>query len=286
MRTNFALTGRWFHAWWEGYAFDAVVERNRLARAHGFSAASRNDDLRAEDEVSQAIWGAGRLEPGDPLWSMRCARTISVPMRARIVVLGAGAGGVLRDLKSATRWRVSGLSRYQGKARGVDLKPYDQVMSRMNRAAADGALSFFELHRDPDPQAFVMFATELVAPGAPITFIDFTMARKAARLKSCFSTPWSGAPKQAAEYEAIFKSAGYAVHDVVDDTRAFFPLIARGWSNWKAAYNEAHAIQDSELRGLFLQTLSRYAHLWAERLDALKAGQLMVTRFQTQKKRH
>ncbi|MEL7488485.1 MAG: hypothetical protein AAGJ87_14865 [Pseudomonadota bacterium] len=285
LRTNVALTGRRFHAWWEGYAFDAAVERNRLARAHGFSATRGNEGVRAEDEIAQAIWGAGRLEPGDPLWSMRCARTLSVPLRSRVVVLGAGAGGPLRDLKSATKWRLSGLSRYRGPARGVDLKSYDQVMSRMNKAAAHGAISLFELHRDPDPQAFVMFASELIAPGAPATFIDFTMARKTGRLKSCFSAPWSGAPRQAGDYEAMLKKAGYAVHDVSDDTRAFLPLISAGWANWQSAYNEALAVQDAELRGVFLQTLARYAHLWAERRDALKAGQLLVTRFQAQKPR-
>jgi hypothetical protein len=32
-----------------------------------------------------------------------------------------------------------------------------------------------------------------------------------------------------------------------------------------------------------LRYFSDYAHLWAERLDALKAGHLQVTRFQARK---
>ena len=143
LQTDFAMVGRRFHAWWEGYAFDGVAERNRLARAHGLSASSTSVSYRPADEIAQCIWGAGRLEPGDAVWTMRFARELGVALKAKIVILGAGAGGPLRDLKTATRWKVSGLSRYLGEARGVDLKPYEQVMSRINRASAAGGLCFF-----------------------------------------------------------------------------------------------------------------------------------------------
>ncbi len=284
LRTDLALAGRRFHAWWEGYAFDASAERSRLARAHGLDVATDLfTDVKPEDEIAQGIWGAGRLEPGGPAWTMRFARELGAPLKARIVVLGAGAGGPLRDLKSATRWRVSGFTRYAGAARGVDLKSYEKVMSRINRAAAQGALSFFELHRDPDPRAFAFFAGELVSPGAPVSFIDFTAARKGRGLKACFAAPWTGAPKPSGDYAAMLEDAGLRVADVEDETRAFMPLVTNGWGNWKSAYEEASKIQDAGRRAARLRVLSRYAHLWAERLDALKAGQLQVTRFRTRR---
>ncbi|MEL7492036.1 MAG: hypothetical protein AAGJ73_15080 [Pseudomonadota bacterium] len=283
LQTDIALAGRRFHAWWEGYAFDGPAERNRLARAHGLSASGASATYRPEDEIAQCIWGAGRLEPGGPVWTMRFARELGVSLRARVVVLGAGAGGPLRDLKTATRWKVSGFSRYLGTARGVDLKSYEQVMSRINKAAADGGISLFELHRDPDPRAFAAFAAELIAPGAPMIFVDFTVARKGRGLKSCFTSPWGGSPKPANDVTALLNEAGFRVVDTSDETRAFLPLIAQGWASWRTAYEEARTIKNVAERVAHLQVLSQYAHLWAERLDALKAGQLQVTRFQTRR---
>lgn len=284
LQTDLALAHRRFQAWWEGYAFDASAERNRLARAHGLSAANGSSTYRAEDEIAQCIWGAGRLEPGSALWTMRFARELGVSVKARMIVLGAGAGGPLRDLKTATRWKISGYSRYLGQARGVNLKPYDQVMSRLNRASVEGGLSFFELHRDPDPKAFASFSAELVAPSAPMTFVDFTVARKGKKMKSCFSSPWSGTPRTPSDYTKMLDEAGFRVAETSDETRTFLPLISQGWARWKSAYEEAAAIANATDRIEHLQTLNRYAHLWAERFDALKSRQLQVTRFLTRRK--
>lgn len=284
LRTDLALAGRRFHAWWEGYAFDAAMERNRLARSHGLNTIIKNKNYRAEDEIAQSIWGPGRLGPGSAVWTMRFARGLGVAVRAQIVVLGAGAGGSLRDLKTATRWRISGYSSYAGEARGVDLNSYEQVMSRINKASAEGGLCFFELHRDPDPKAYASFAAELIVAGAPMTFVDFTAVRKGRGLKSCFSAPWSGAPKLAGDMAGMLEAAGFRVVDTSDESRVFAPLIAQGWARWKHAYDEAKSISDPAIRAEHLHMLSRYAHLWAERLDALRAGQLQVTRFQTRRK--
>lgn len=284
LQSNLALAGRQFHAWWEGYEFDAASERARLARSFGFSAAGREAGYVAEDEIAQAIWGAGRLDPGDALWTMRFARTLGASLRARVVVLGAGAGGPLRDLGVATRWKVSGLSRYTGRARGVDIKHYDQVMTRLNRAHADAGLCFFELHRDPDPKSFASFAAELVSAGAPFTFVDFTLARKNIRLRSCFSAPWTGTPRMADDLEKALESGGFRVTETTDETRSFLPLISKGWSEWRAAFDEAKAMQDAHARSEHLSALNRYAFLWAERLDAIRAGRLRVTRFQTRRR--
>ena len=215
---------------------------------------------------------------------MRFARGLSIPVRAPIVVLGAEAGGILRDLKTSTRWKVSGFSSYTGNARGVDLNSYEQVMSRINKASAKAGLCMFELYKDPDPKAFVGFAAELVGTGAPMTFVDFTAARKGRGLKSCFATPWTGVPKLSSEVASIIESADFRIVDTSDESHVFAPLIAQGWARWKNAYNEASSITDLAIRAEYLQTLSRYAHLWAERLDALRAGQLQVTRFQTRRK--
>ncbi|MGE0408839.1 MAG: hypothetical protein AB7P23_06200 [Amphiplicatus sp.] len=277
VRGRLALAGRRVHAWWEGYAFDPALERADIAERLGEPAPG---DITIE--IAELIWGAGRIEPGDPAWTMRHARTLGLPTNARVIVFGAGGGAPLRDLKIATRWKVSGLSRSAFRAPGLNLKSYDAALTRAAKTAADGAISFFELHRDADPAAFARFVGEFLRSNAAVSFVDYTMARKHARLKGCFPETAPGAPRVAADTIRVLKEAGFAVSDAVDETRLFTPLIAKGFSHWRRAYEAAKAAPARQ-RVDMLRFFSDYAHLWAERLDALKAGHLQVTRFQARK---
>lgn len=278
---RFALEGRRFNAWWEGFAFDENAERAQLIRERTRARAPAR--LPVHQETSQAIWGEGRFDPGDAAWTMRHARTLGADLKAAVVMLGAGAGGPVRDLKNGTRWKLTGYSRVAARIKALDVSPYEVALSRINRAGADAGLCFFELHRDTDPAMIAMFAAELVKPNAPFVFVDFTVARKGARLKSCFADPWDGAPRQSDQLSELLDRAGFRVADMNDETRAFLPLISRGWANWRRAYQRAMALSATE-RVESLRSLSAYAHIWAERFDAIKTGQLQVTRFQARRK--
>lgn len=280
-RDRLAFESRRFNAWWEGFAFDPAKERAAIAA----SAESARDLVGPHDQaIATAIWGEGRLDPGDPAWTMRHARTLGVALKAEIVVLGAGLGAPVKDLKNGTRWKLSGYARIKDRIKGLDVIPYEAALSRINRASADGGLCFFELHRDFDPAMIALFAAELVKPNAPFAFIDFTVARKGARLKSCFADPWGGSPRQSDQLAELLEKSGFRVADSVDETRAFLPLVSRGWSRWRQAYARALEISDRRGRADFVRLLAQYAHLWAERFDAIKAGQLQVTRFQVRRK--
>lgn len=274
MRNDLSRASRRFNAWWEGYAYDSDD-------APAQSAAPLPADGRdVEPAIAGLIWGPGRTEPGDPAWTMRHARTLGLSTRARMIVFGAGAGAPLKDLKSGARWRATGFSRHQAPASGVRLRTYDAAMTRLNTADWEGALCFFELHRDPDPAGFARVAAELVRPGAPVAFVDFATARKAVRLRSCFPDV---SPRLSQDYARALKEAGFSVSDTIDETRTFTPLIARGWAHWRRAYEWARAIKETPGRAEALRFLAEYAHLWAERLDALRSGQLQVVRMQARK---
>lgn len=281
LRRQLAFETRRFNAWWEGYAFDADRERADLA---GSSESVRELAGSPEESIATTIWGEGRLDPGDAAFTMRHARTLGAALKARVVVLGAGLGGPVRDLKNGTRWRLSGYSRIRERVRGLDVVPYGAALSRLNRASADAGLCFFELHRESDPAMLALFAAELVKPNAPFAAVDFTTARKGARLKSCFLEPWAGAPRQADQFADVLEKSGFRVADIIDETRAFLPLIARGWTRWRHAYDRALALKDRRLRAEYLHVLARCAQLWADRFDAIKAGQLQVMRFQARRK--
>ncbi len=280
-RVRLALAGRRFNAWWEGFAFDEAAERAALVSEQKQARAVAR--LPVHQEIPQSIWGEGRFDPGDAAWTMRHARTLGADLKASVVMLGAGAGGPIRDLKAGTRWRLTGYARISARIKALDVSPYETALSRINRAAADAGLCFFELHRDADPAMIAMFAAELVKPNAPFVFVDFTVARKGARLKSCFADPWDGAPRQGDQVAEMLERAGFRVSDTHDETRSFLPLVSRGWSRWKEAYTRALSLPTGE-RADYLRALSAYAHLWAERSDAIKMGLLQVTRFQTRRK--
>ena len=228
LRTQTTLALRRFNAWWEGYDFNEALERGDIEAGCIAPEAPAT-------EIPPLIWGEGRDEPGDPAWTMRHARTLGLAAKSRVMIFGAGAGAPLRDAKAGARWTVSGLARASTPARGLDLKSYDQAMAHLERQASDGAIVFFELHRDGDPGAFARFCTEYLKPGAPVAFVDFALARPESRMRCGFDGCLPGAPRLASDYIRILRDSGFSTSDVVDETRLFLPLIARGWTGWRRA---------------------------------------------------
>jgi len=265
LRAQLALAGKRIHAWWEGYAFDDAAAR-----------AAAGVDPRSVDEiVAEAIWGDKRREPGAPAWTMRLARMLSLPLRANVIVFGAGAGAPLDDLRHGTRWKVRGFTRAAHVAHNA-LHPYDKAMQRMNKASAAGALSFFEMHRDANPSSFAGIAAELLLPGAKAVFIDYAAARRRLRLRSCFPTAKDGAPKTEDEYLNALRDAGFSIVDTQDETTAFAGLITQGWAGWRRVHEAMKNIESQRLRAEMMRALAAHAELWAERCDALKSGHLCV----------
>ncbi|NNE42513.1 MAG: hypothetical protein HKN14_16520 [Marinicaulis sp.] len=275
LRAQLAFTGRKFHAWWEGYAFDADAERAAL---QAYFATTVDDPRNGDEVIAEAIWGKGRLEPGEPAWTMRFARLLSLPVRANVVVFGAGAGGPLDDLKHGTRWKTIGFTRTKSYT-DKRLRQYEDALQRLQKGAAGGALSFFELHRDANPEAVAALCAEMVTPGAKVAFVDFAGARRGVRLRSCFPATPKGAIRTEQQYEELFREAGFTLADKTDESAAYLALIEKGWAGWRRAYRAIAAMDDAHKRAEYANALARNAHLWAERYDALKSEQLKVVCF-------
>lgn len=266
---------RKLYAWWEGYAFDEEVERAAIAsQYHGDKAALQSP----ETIIAQSIWGEGRFEPGSPAWTMRFARALNLPLRANVMVFGADAGACLEDLKHGTRWKVSGFTRYDGVSRR-NLSSYEAAARKLHKASAAGAISFFELHRDSDPTAFAGFAGDVLLPGAKAVFVDFTVPRRTARLRGCFPASSQGAPRTIADFSSSLRNGGFSLVETDDESAAYIEMITKGWAGWRSAYNAIQTIENLKYRAELVKALGDQATLWANRLDAIKAGQLQVTRF-------
>ena len=140
-----------------------------------------------EEIVAEAIWGDGRMEPGAPAWTMRHARLLSLPIRANVIIFGAGAGAPVTDIKNGTRWKVTGLTRATIMRNQNDLRSYETALKHVSGSGAAGALSFFELRRDPDPAGFARLAAEYLRPGAKTVFVDYVVARQGRAVARLFS---------------------------------------------------------------------------------------------------
>ena len=274
LRAKLIYERRRFFAWWEGYAFDDEVERAALLARFG-----GDDALTARSKehiVAEAIWGAGRLEPGSPAWTMRLARMLEIPLRARALVFGAEAGAPVNDLVHGTRWKTTGLTRVSW-ANSAKLRTYATAMERIRRNEADGALCLFELHRETNPKPLIELTHNLVRPGGAIVFADYTSARKGARLRACFPDQPSSVLRTETELFSLIAGAGLLRDECFNDTSTYLPLIAAGWASWRRTYNLIADVKDVALRQELMRALSDHAALWAERYEALRAGMLRVT---------
>ncbi|GEM_PF-2187985 len=281
LKAKLAFAGRKFNAWWEGYAFDENAERAALQAK--FPAAERGSRRPVEEIVGEAIWGEGRLEPGSPAWTMRFARMLSLPVRANVVIFGAGAGAPLSDLKHGTRWKAFGFTHAKNISQG-NLRSYDMAMRSTDKSGCAGALSLFELHRDANPSAFAGFASNLLLPGAKAVFVDYATVRKGVRLRSCFPSVHHGAPKTDAEYRAALAGAGFTLEETLDETASFMALIAKGWAGWRQAYTAISQVENGKLRAEMMRAMAANAALWAERFEAMKSGQVRVLCFRATRK--
>ena len=212
VRPKMALVSRRFFAWWEGLAFDPILERSAILleqSRRGNRLATLADQA---DLVAETIWGHGRLEPGSPAWTMHAARSLMVETNAHVAVLGAGRGAPLSDLGHGTRWRVTGFAERPCRMpRGRRVIAYDRARRRLTRAQMAGALAFFELHRDPEPASVFNLLHEIVEPGGKLAVVDYTIDRRGFRLKGAFEAPWSGAPRTIDEIAKIARDCGFRI---------------------------------------------------------------------------
>lgn len=273
LQSRLALAGRRFHAWWEGYEFDEDVELAAM-RAR-LSSVGAQGGAAIDDIVAELIWGTGRLGPGSPAWTMRLSRALALRNRSRVFVFGAGAGAALRDLKDGAGHKATGFTHLTNVA-GANLETYDIAFAQTRKTRAAGALSFFELTRDPTPSSFAQFAAEALAPAARAIFVEFATARKGPILRGAFPTARHGAPKQETEYADVLRRSGFSIERVDDETAYYASLIEAGWVGWRRVYEPICAVRDAALRASMAAAFGEQARLWAERYEAMRSGRLRV----------
>ena len=280
-----AYIGRRFHAWWEGFAFDEALERQSILLQHSRPGRALSTISDQADLVAEVIWGAGRIEPGSPAWTLHLARSLMIDTKARVGVLGAGRGAPLNDLKTGTRWQVTGYARRACPYPGVRLNDYSYMRNRHVRADMAGAMILFEAHRESDAAIPFAMMDRLLMPGGKAVAVDFTIPRREVRLNAAFASPWQGNPQPISVLREAAAKVGLEIVSEIDDTPTFIPLIQQGWAGWRAAWQILNGTEDNRLRSSLITLLGAHAMLWAERLEAMQAGYLQVTRLVLEKPR-
>lgn len=276
--------GRRFHAWWEGHGFDPALER-RAVLLGSRGVGSLNDVQDQTSFIGEALWGPGRLGPGSPSWTMLLARTLMIDEKAKVGVFGAERGGVLYDLQSGTNWHVSGYSHYAVSMPQIRLNNYNRMNKRRHKPSLDGAMMLFEMYREPEPKTQLDILAQMLLPGGKAVLVDFTSLRRDVRLKHAFAGHWNGILRHSSDYEALAKQSGLSITNIVDVTPQYLPLISQGWASWRYAWQILSDIPDNRQRLHMLNLITEYASIWAERYDAMRSGQLLVSRLMVEKLR-
>jgi len=277
MRARLTYAGRRIHAWWEGYDFDVFYERADIAlHHHELSKKSISEKERA-DIVAESVWGPGRLAPGSPTWSMHLSRQLKIKDKTEFAIFGAERGAVVHDLKDVTNWKLTGFSHSSVSHNILRVMDYEQGRKQFLKSCFYRGLSLFELHKEKDPGGHLRFIHDVMEPGGRALIIDFSTARKNARLSSAFSGAWEGAPQHIEDYLALMRRVGFEIVSIGDETENFLPLISRGWSGWRQGWDLLQSFHEHRQRALLLNSMRSHAELWAERFEAINASQLLVS---------
>ena len=180
---------------------------------------------------------------------------------------------------------MTGYTRRACPVSGVKLIDYSHLRKRNGRATMDGGMILFEAHRESDITLPFRLMADLLVPGAKAVAVDFTVPRREIRLKAAFANPWHGVAQPTEVLRNAAQSAGLDVVSEVNDTPTFLPLISRGWAGWRSAWQILNGVADNRQRAGLITLLGVHANLWAERLEAMQAGYLQVTRFTLEKPR-
>ncbi len=275
---DLTIAGRRFNAWWEGYAFDADEVRREIREVAALRQWRKMIGMAPDIVVANLLWGPGRCDPGDPAWAIRHARTLGLPLKARVAIFGAGQGGPIQDLKTSVKWRMTGFARQALPTSLAGIDTYSQAATRMKQGAFDGALCFFDLHRETDPKRLLALMSAGLKPNAPVAFIDFAAGRTSTRMRSCFEEPLNGTARGVDQLASMIEGAGFRVSETDDESRVFRQLLTRGFAGWRVAFDMAASLPTARARAEHMNALSRTAHIWAERHDALRSGHLQVVR--------
>lgn len=293
-----------FHAWWEGYEFQA---RGRPAAASETAppppvlavprprAKPTGKVLVRESwpperiKVAQMVWGDGFSFPGGIDYAVEITQALKLVRDGRGLDIGCGLGGGTRAIACAYGAIVDGYDltpelAHEGHGLSIaaslsDRAPIDFLdMDRdiFKPKHYDAALIRNTLSLISDKATLIKRVAAALKPGGRLLTVEFCLAREDAHgaALDAYRLGEATAPRLATlpVLAARIKEAGLAVLGVEDHTDTFMRTVLTGWAKIDAL------VKRGQLDAKEGAALIGEAELWQRRLSALRSGDLRVAR--------
>jgi hypothetical protein len=293
-KRSIALTRARLAAWWDGEIFDEAAARARIeARLAAVSDRAADD---AEAPVYDppprlvalaAIWGEGRIRPGDDTADKLEPARMGLAPDGVLAVLGPGHVGPLAALAiahpgriEAFEWREetftalkcalagAGLSGRIAATR-IDLEAHAFAPDRY-----DGLLSIEDFAYCSHPAHLAQQIAKCLKPGA-CAVVESYVGLRAAELATAFATSFADPCIRAHRaLLQVFRNAGLVVEDDEDLTEEFLDTARGGFKSLGAKLAGAGALDVAAARELAWE-----AEAWRMRLRLLAQRRLERRRF-------
>ncbi len=251
--------------------------------------------------VAQGLWGEGYLGPGTAEYSASLVKDLALTSEHNLAILGIGLAGPARDIVRETDVWVSGYESREkaideanrqcaasGLAEKIQIAPYNPEAAQFAQDKYNAAFSLEEFCFVENKEQLLKQIAGALKPNGSLLFIDYVLPATDADLEilaSSFDGVWGQARLWTVDqYKQAIADAGFTLTADRDLNGDYLPMIERGWTRWRkvlASLQEGRA--GSEHRSRVMRLIGDEAAKWADRLDALNSGKLIVHLFQAQK---
>jgi cyclopropane fatty-acyl-phospholipid synthase-like methyltransferase len=236
----------------------------------------------APGEISEKMWGAGYVQPGDEALSQMLITPLGLNKDLSVLDLSAGLGGRLRKTAEDFGVYVTGLepdpaiaargmemSIIQGKGKRAAIAAYDPANFSVTRQY-DCIIARETFYRVADRRKFFTALGTAAKPKAQVSFTDYIVNpedREKPAVKAWMAYEKGANPTSLIEMAEDWAKAGFSlrVHD--DQTTFYVKEVKEGVKRLATFLASGHR-PDDETK----QTLRRRIETWAHRLVALEQG--------------
>ncbi len=299
-----------FTAWWEGVDAAPEAENQPAYSVPPSEAPQSGTDpansqasgyrpnaptLEAHLTIAQSLWGQGFVGPGDAAFILDIVSQLIISKEKTVGYLGLGLGGPAREITKETGAWITGYETREqsvktareqcmmaGLAKKVTVEPFVPGETALPKNRFHVMICRDELCFIPDKEEILKGIYKALTKGGLCLITDYVhTGRQDADLSKCFSSVW-GTPSlwPADRYPHAFLDLGFDLRVQADLTPQYISMIANssgGWSDlMRLAESGSEEIGDK--RG-FVMALASEAAVWAERLNAMRNGELGVYRY-------
>ncbi len=292
-------------AWWEGIDYVPPPP-----------GASEEDDHAGEADVNpfqgvsetlvamafaQGLWGGGCLGPGDANFYTDLIKNLFLTNEKSLAILGSGLAGPARHIVRETDvWTTGFESRdiaieesnrqcvQNGMAKKITISAYDPETVELPEDKYNSIVSFEEFLFVQNKSRLIEQAAGSLKYTGSLLLTDYVALKDDLdedNLALMFPRLWGEVSLWSAEqYTAAIQESGLTFRISEDVTPRYAKLIEQGWAQWRQLLSTLKSKDMSSAQeAAVLRMIGDQAALWANRLEAMNAGDIGVYRLLARK---